>query len=199
MRNRRRFAKGRRRRAPPQWSPCQSDQDQVEDWIEDQRNRIRIRLKIRIRTRMIDSRGRHLSKDDNVLLWLSRHLSNSIKASIYDKVENDNKDSVKSNIHLPGEQKRQERAGRGREEKACSLQSSSNVQLVKCLLLILLSRKHHSQQQNTKRQGLGQSDRKRWGSSTLSSFQTETCKIGACPVLKGSKLIMSVVVVVGGW
>ena len=41
---------------------------QVEDLIEDQGDRIRIIFKIRIRTRMIDSRGRHLSKDDNVLL-----------------------------------------------------------------------------------------------------------------------------------
>ena len=48
--------------------PAKVIEDQVEDWIEDQRNRIRIRLKIRIRTRMIDSRGRHLSEDDNVLL-----------------------------------------------------------------------------------------------------------------------------------
>ena len=99
---------------------------------------------------------------------------------------------MKNTIWPPGEQRKPGQPTRGSGENTF-LKSSSNVQLAKCLLLILSQ--NHPCQQKTKRQGFAQSTE--WeekAEATLWSFWTETCKIGGCPVLKGSKLIMSALV-----
>ena len=162
-------------------------------------NTIKIRIRLRIgsrsgsdqdpkgsglRRRMNDLRGRHLSKDDNVLLWLSRHLGIELKTTEQNRIKNS-----PNTIWTPGEQKKPGQPARGSGEKTFS-KSSSNVQ--RCQIFAAYSVTKSSL--STGDQETRSTEWEEKAGATLSSFWTETCKIGGCPVLKGSKLIMSAVV-----